>query len=411
MALIIGTREVNGVTWYNVNYSGQVGWIHGDYFHQMTLSEFTAFMGSEAYYQGISNNTNTSSGNTSGGAPSSGNTGSATQGNVSSVEDWNVGAWQNTGATTQTSYQPFNPYATPVPTTNPKGDYVTTTADVKFYQMASDTSPSVTLPKGAELTIAGTISANGKTWYQVTYDGRNGYVDAAAVLDQLTTAPTATPTSTFAIGTMIPITYDDQSTETQSGTVPWGLIAGAIVLVGGAGGVYAYALNQNKRRKAAAARAAANRRRAAQTAAASTASPYARRAVAAAPNGQPQRTAQPNAQSQYARPASAQQPQSSPHTRPQQPATSAQPVSPAQPQQTANPYARPAQPAPIVNPYAASASTQETRPAQTANPYARPITPVSQQPNASSESASAAPRRTRMQRYHDASNGGTSTDA
>ena len=92
-------------------------------------------------------------------------------------------------------------------------------------------------------------------------------------------------------------------------------------------------------------------------------------------------------------------------------ATSAQPVSPAQPQQTANPYARPAQPAPIVNPYAASASTQETRPAQTANPYARPITPVSQQAGASSESASAAPRRTRMQRYHDASNGGTSTDA
>jgi len=413
MALIIGTREVNGVTWYNVNYSGQVGWIHGDYFHQMTLSEFTAFMGSEAYYQGISNNTNTSSGNTSGSAPSSGNTGSATQGNVSSVEDWNVGAWQNTGATTQSSYQPFNPYATPVATTNPKGDYITTTADVKFHQMANDTSTSVTLPKGAELTIAGTVTANGKTWYQVSYDGRNGYVDAAAVLDKLTTAPTATPTSTFAIGTMIPITYDDQSTETQSGTVPWGLIAGAIVLVGGAGGVYAYALNQNKKRKAAAARAAANRRRAAQAAAAGTASPYARRAVAAAPNGQPQRPAQPNAQSQYARPASAQQPQSSPYTRPQQPAASTQPVSPAQPQQTANPYARPAQPAPIVNPYAASASHQETRPAQTANPYARPITPVSQQAqtSASSESASAAPRRTRMQRYHDASNGGTSTDA
>ncbi|MBR5545985.1 MAG: SH3-like domain-containing protein, partial [Clostridia bacterium] len=265
MALITGTREVNGVTWYNVNYSGQTGWIHGDYFHQMTLSEFTSFMGSEAYYQGITNNTASSSGSSvSGGTkPNTGSTGSATQGNVSSVEDWNVGVWQNTGVTNTTTYQPFNPYATPVATTNPKGSYTVKAENVKFHQMASDASSSVTLPKGAEIEIKGTVTANGKTWYQVTYDGRNGYVDAAAVLDQLSATPTPQPTSTFVIGTMIPITYDDQTTETQTGAVPWGLIGGAIVLVGGAGGVYAYALNQNRKRKAAAARAAAQRRKAA----------------------------------------------------------------------------------------------------------------------------------------------------
>ena len=409
MALIVGTREVNGVTWYNVNYSGQTGWIHGDYFHQMTLSEFTSFMGSEAYYQGITNNTASSSGTSvSGGtSPNTGNTGSATQGNVSSVEDWNVGVWQNTGVTNTTTYKPFNPYATPVATTNPKGSYTVGSADVKFHQMASDTSTAITLPKDAEITIAGTVTANGKTWYQVTYDGRNGYVDASAVLDKLSATPTSKPTSTFVIGTMIPITYDDQTTETQTGTVPWGLIGGAIVLVGGAGGVYAYALNQNKKRKAAAARAAAARRKAAAeaTAAAGATSPYARRAVAAAPNGQQQRPVQqqPNAQSQYARPA--QPAQTNAYARPQQPAAPVQ-NAPAAQQPAANPYARPVQPAPVVNPYAAP--VQEAKPAQqpTANPYARPITPVAQQAqNAQpAESASAAPRRTRMQRYHEASN-------
>ena len=56
MAMILGTRQVNGVTWYNVNYNGQIGWIHGDYFHQMTLTEFNSFLSSSQYQQGLANN-------------------------------------------------------------------------------------------------------------------------------------------------------------------------------------------------------------------------------------------------------------------------------------------------------------------------------------------------------------------
>ena len=52
---------------------------------------------------------------------------------------------------------------------------------------------------------------------------------------------------------MIPINYEDETIETQTSGVPWGLIGGAVVIIGGAGGAYAYALNQNKKRKAAAA--------------------------------------------------------------------------------------------------------------------------------------------------------------
>ena len=291
MAMILGTRQVNGVTWYNVNYNGQIGWIHGDYFHQMTLTEFNSFLSSSQYQQGLANNAvatatpkPSTGGNTSGNT--SGNKGSATQGSVSSVEDWNVGTWPNTGAANQTTYAPFNPYATPVATTTPKDQYMTKDATVKFYQSPDAASSSLTLPANATLNVLETVTQNNKTWYKVQYNGQTGYVEAEAALTEVTASASATPTPTIPIGTMIPINYDDETIETQTSGVPWGLIGGAVVVIGGAGGAYAYALNQNQKRKAAAARAAASRR--AATAAGTTAagaagaaSPYARRAAAA----------------------------------------------------------------------------------------------------------------------------------
>ena len=291
MAMILGTRQVDGVTWYNVNYNGQIGWIHGDYFHQMTLTEFNSFLSSSQYQQGLTNNAvatatpkPSTGGSTSGNT--SGNTGSATQGSVSSVEDWNVGTWQNTGTNTQNTYAPFNPYATPVATTTPKDQYMTKDATVKFYQSPDAASSSQTLPANATLNVLDTVTQNNKTWYKVQYNGQTGYVEAEAALTEVTAGTSPTPTSTFVIGTMIPINYEDETVETQTSGVPWGLIGGAVVVIGGAGGAYAYALNQNKKRKAAAARAAASRR--AGTTAGTTAagaagatSPYARRAAAA----------------------------------------------------------------------------------------------------------------------------------
>ena len=291
MAMILGTQQVNGVTWYNVNYNGQIGWIHGDYFHQMTLTEFNSFLSSSQYQQGLANNAvatatpkPSTGGSTSGNT--SGNTGSATQGSVSSVEDWNVGTWQNTGTNTQNTYAPFNPYATPVATTTPKDQYMTKDATVKFYQSPDAASSSQTLPANATLNVLDTVTQNNKTWYKVQYNGQTGYVEAEAALTEVTAGTSPTPTSTFVIGTMIPINYDDETIETQTSGVPWGLIGGAVVVIGGAGGAYAYALNQNKKRKAAAARAAASRRSATAAGttaagAAGAASPYARRAAAA----------------------------------------------------------------------------------------------------------------------------------
>ena len=439
MALIIGTKEVNGVTWYNVNYSGQIGWIHGDYFHQMSLTEFSSFMGSNEYYQGIANNTTPSAPSVT--AKPSGSTGSATQGNVSSVEDWNVGAWQNTGVTTQSTYQPFNPYATPAATAVPNGTY-TTQSQTKLYQSANTNSGSVTLPANTEIKITGTVTLSSTRWYAVSYDGKTGYIKADE-LGEVSATPTPAPTSTFVIGTMIPINYEDESKETQTSNVPWGLLGGAVVLVGGAGGVYAYALNQNKRRKAAAARAAAARRAQAAQANGGNASPYARRAVAAAPAAAQQRPQTQPVQQRTAAPMSAPQntrnpyssgsitgsQQANPYSRPgsygaagaagaamasqQNGNPYAAPRPSASTQENANPYAAPVQDAPqIVNPYASRADAPVSN-----NPYARPIGTVSAsqpmtapKPLGAEQSASDAPasprrRATRMERYHAAENG------
>lgn len=229
LTMIYGSQIVNGKTWYNVNQGGTLGWISGDFLKVMTLTEFNSFINSNEYYQGLANSTSGTSSGTSGSTSSgtSSSTGTASAGTISSVEDWNVGAWQNSGSGTglNASYEPFDPYATPA---------------------ASD------LP------------------------------EASAIVE---------PTSTFVIGTMIPIDYEDESKETQTGSSPWGLIAAGVVLVGGAGGVYVYALNQNNKRKAAARAAAANRRNGQPIAGSAAAgnkqqgaqSPYARRAVAAPP--------------------------------------------------------------------------------------------------------------------------------
>ena len=397
-AYIIGSKEVNGVTWYYVNQNGTMGWIHGDYFHQLNLTELTSFLNSNEYRQGLANNSGSSTSgnkdNTSGNTsvkPSGGNSGSATAGNISSVEDWNVGTWKNTGVTTTTSYAPFNPYATATP------------------------APSASVSPSAS----------------------------------------AEPTETFVIGTMIPITYDDESKETQTGSVPWGLIGVGVVLIGGAGGAYAYAVNQNKKRRAAAARAAASRRAAGtgtQTGAAQNGSsqqaqnPYARRAVAAPPvtgagTQQRQQSQNPTGTTNpYARPST---PYGTQNNGSSYGANGSNPSAVNGTGSTANPYGgtsaygSTSPYSPSNNPYSngsivgseqkssygtetqrssfAPASQQpEERPAATAgtpaqrtNPYARPIETISGetaqfgQPQASS-AGSEEPRRrsTRMQRYH-----------
>lgn len=54
--LVLGTEHVNGVTWYLVRYEDKTGYVHGDFFKQMTIAELEDFLGSEEFLQGIENN-------------------------------------------------------------------------------------------------------------------------------------------------------------------------------------------------------------------------------------------------------------------------------------------------------------------------------------------------------------------
>lgn len=364
--LILGSKVVDGATWYNLNQSGTIGWVKGDYFTVLPISGVYAFLNSSEYLKGLTNN-GTTSGTTTTSGSSSGHTstGTASQGQVSSVEDWNLGVWQNPNSGLNASYEPFNPNATP-------------------------TAPAV----------SATVSP--------------------------------TPTATFVVGTMIPIAYEDESKETQTDNGWVGFAIGGLVLLGGAGGVYAYALNQNKKRKLAARNAAATRRNGqpgsptgAAAGAAATTSPYTRRAVAAPPvagsaqrqDGAPTVTPgtpgaatgaynrpnpyartstgtppyAPGTPNPYARPAQ----DASPYAKPAGTDTAAKPIAgTSDANRPANPYAQPAQPAQTTDPYAKPSP---------ANPYA---TPKSGTP-ADAEGTNPNPRRTsRSSRYqgHDDDN-------
>ena len=123
MALVLGTERVNGVTWYRVNYGGKTGYVHGNYFHQMTMAEFSDFYGSDEYRQGIANNGKSDDSTTGVG-------GQVTQ------EDQTVDNWYASGNVIEPSFAPFlpvgtvepiNPTATPTatPTLEPLPGYVT----------------------------------------------------------------------------------------------------------------------------------------------------------------------------------------------------------------------------------------------------------------------------------------------
>jgi len=187
-----------------------------------------------------------------------------------------------------------------------------------------------------------------------------------------------------------------------------------VVLVGGAGGVYAYALNQNKRRKAAARAAAARRAKAAAAGTSAAASPYARRAVAA-PNPQqtaPQQTAQPVRNPYSSGSITGTNASANPYMKPanSQPTGSAFGAAGAamagQQREESNPYAAPAQAR--VNPYAAPAAEKPAA-SVSSNPYARPIgtvAPAAQESAETTGETAVRRRATRMQRYHAAENSG-----
>ena len=105
--LILGTTRVGNDTWYRVSYGGKEGYIHGDYFRQMTIAELEEFLGSDEYKQGLTNNSASSNNNQD-------YTGTGT-GGIVSAEDQTVNTWTNPNNGLNVSYEPFDPFATVPP--------------------------------------------------------------------------------------------------------------------------------------------------------------------------------------------------------------------------------------------------------------------------------------------------------
>ena len=139
--LVRDTEYVDGVTWYLVSYNGQVGYIHGDFFQQMTIVELNEFLGSEAYLQGVANNSST-------GDAAKDEVGITGTGGIVSAED----QWVNKNPDVYASFEPFKPIgtiapiATATPTLEPLPGMMATPTPMPSATPTFNPLPDVTYP-------------------------------------------------------------------------------------------------------------------------------------------------------------------------------------------------------------------------------------------------------------------------
>ncbi len=151
--LVLGTEQVNNVTWYKVSYGDKTGYLHGDFFKQMTISELETFLGSDEYLQGIANNTASSDSTMD-------DVGFTGTGGIVSAED----QWVNKNPDVYESFAPFNPIGTvpPIqttPTLEPLPGWMTTaptstpTATPTFNPLPEVTYPTTDDGEGGSVLI------------------------------------------------------------------------------------------------------------------------------------------------------------------------------------------------------------------------------------------------------------------
>ena len=209
----------------------------------MTLAEMEKFMGSNEYYEGIANNTNSKT-NSSSGSNSGSNSGSGSSTQVVSAEDQKVSTWTNPDSGLVVSYEPFDPFATPAP--------VATEAPNEYLDSLIKDVQSGTVSQAQLETLL-------KSHYQ-------GYADADTLVaeglkyiqeqvgPEETEMPEPSPETTVTVEPEMP-------QEETGGPGAAGWIIGAAALLAAAGGGYAVYSNKLRARKAA---QAAAQKRAAQ---------------------------------------------------------------------------------------------------------------------------------------------------
>ncbi|MBO7661978.1 MAG: hypothetical protein J6U01_01245, partial [Clostridia bacterium] len=251
--LILGSEEVNGETWYRVNYNGQTGYIVGEFFYQMTLDELDEFLNSSNYTQGIVNNAAATAQPAQGGTVN--NTGKGSASGIVSAEDQKVDTWVNPNSGIEVSYEPFDPFATPEPLKEntedvPNKEYLDSlTADVKNGKITAET-----------------LKTTLEVYYKDSADKDQKIADAIAYIESQTGTKLTEATPTPEIEPLATETVEYP--QEQSGGSALGWILGGLAIVGAGGGYYWYATTQRKRQAAQrAAQKKAQQQRAAQNAA------------------------------------------------------------------------------------------------------------------------------------------------
>ncbi|SNT92811.1 SH3 domain-containing protein [Aristaeella hokkaidonensis] len=230
--IVYGSVQADGETWYKVSYDGQMGYLNGKYFKQMTVSEAEQFLQSDKYREGLTNNsTQSTTNNNTGSSPTT--TGSPT--GIVTAEDQKVSEWVNPAAGAAVSYKPFDPFATPEPL--PENEF----ENNEFVNSLIDQVKAGTM-KQEELKM------ELEKFYKDAADPAAVVDRAMAYIEGKTELATEEPSQSPEPLATEEITEFPQEQSTGGGA---GWVAAGLVLAAGAGGGYYWYLQRERKRKAA----------------------------------------------------------------------------------------------------------------------------------------------------------------
>ena len=233
LCLIYDKVETDGTPWYKVGYEGAVGYVNGDYFRQMSVSEAEAFFQSREYAEGLSNNAASTQQQAS--APKT----TGTPSGIASAEDWKVETWKNPDSGITVSYVPFDPFATPAPL--PENDV----RNKEYLDSLAERIKNGSL-KEEELQQLLETAYRDSADKETIINSALTYVHdklGSSELNEITATPEAIPMETEE--------NPQYEKEQQQGGSALGWIIGGLLVIGAAGGGYAYYAGVQKKRQAA----------------------------------------------------------------------------------------------------------------------------------------------------------------
>ena len=208
-------------------YNNQEGYLNGKYFKQMTVGEAEAFLASSKYQEGLTNNSEQTTG-----SDKPVTTGSPT--GIVSAEDQKVSEWVNPATGSTVSYEPFDPFATPAPLAEnelEKNEFINSV----IAQLQSGELKQEDLQTELE------------KFYKDAADPEGSVSKAMAYIQEKLNLQTEEPTEEP--GEQVTEAPEYPQEQSSGGAAGW-IIALVLLAAAGGGGYYWYARTQQKREAA-----------------------------------------------------------------------------------------------------------------------------------------------------------------